>query len=104
MGEDHQGRPPQGVGGGWGPGTLNSVEFVSSMHTSALAWGEVRARELRGRPSPQGAAVGSGSSCGRPPHTAPLCPPTAQQMTTTPVLNREAEGLQSRVEAGGRAA
>lgn len=96
---------PRERGRGWDPGTLNSVEFVSAMYASALAWGEVRARKLRGRPSPQGAAVGSGSSCRRPPHTAPLCPPTAQLMTTTPVLNlREAEGLQSRVEGGGRAA
>lgn len=101
-GPPRQATPGRGV---WlGSGNSEQCEFVSSMHTSALAWGEVRARELRGRPSPQGAAVGSGSSCRRPPHTGPLRPPTAQLMTATPVLNREAEGLQGRVEGGGRAA
>ena len=87
---------PRERGRGWDPGTLNSVEFVSSMHTSALAWGEVRARKLRGRPSPQGVAMGSGSSCRRPPHTAPLCLPTAQLMTATPILNQKAEGFRAR--------
>lgn len=98
MGEDHQGSHPR-EGGGWDPGTLNSVEFVSSVHTSTPARGEVRAREWRGRPPPQGLLWGQAAAVGAEaqspaglPHTVPLCPPTA------PVFNQKLRVF----EQGGR--
>lgn len=104
MGEDHQGSHAR-EGGGWDPGTLNSVEFVSSVHTSTPAWGEVRAREWRGRPPPQGLLWGQAAAVGAEaqspaglPHTVPLCPPTA------PVFITRSGGFLSRVGEGGRPA
>lgn len=68
--------------GGWDPGTLNRVEFVSSLQHHHPATGRGENLRTEGEAATQEAAVGSGSSCWEQrlrilPASPPSAPPSA---------------------------
>lgn len=64
--------------GGWDPGTLDRVEFVSSLQHHHPATGRGENLRTEGEAATQGAAAGSGSSCWEQRlRTLPAAPPSA---------------------------